>query len=177
MKVFLAHGASGNAASMQPFIDGLAAAGIAGATIRLPVRRAEAAVDAYRTQLPDELADCIIGGHSYGGRVASLLAAGERPAGLVLLSYPLHRPGRPDELRTEHWPALGCPVLLVSGEADQFARIGLLRSAVEQLPDAELVTYPGVRHGVGGRRLDETVGHIARFVARLLERRDGRLSG
>ena len=152
---------------MQPFIDALAAVGVEGATIGLPVRRAEDAVAGYRAQLPAELADCVIGGHSYGGRVASLLAASEPPAGLVLLSYPLHRPGRPEELRTEHWPSIRCPVLLVSGEADQFARIELLRRAIDLLPDAELVSYPGVRHGVGGRRLEETVGHIRRFVERI----------
>ena len=167
MQVFLAHGASGTAASMQPFVDALAERGIAGATIALPVRRAEDAVAVYRRQLPPALDGCVIGGHSYGGRVASLLAAGERPAGLVLLSYPLHRPGRPEQPRTEHWPAIDCPVLLVSGEADPFARLDLLREQVGLLPDAELFTYPGVRHGVGGRRLAETADHMARFVARL----------
>jgi predicted alpha/beta-hydrolase family hydrolase len=167
MRIFLAHGASGNAASMQPFLDGLAARGLEGATVALPVKRAEDAVPAYRTQLPDDLSDCVIGGHSYGGRVASLIAADERPAGLVLLSYPLHRPGRPEQLRTEHWPRISCPVLLVSGESDQFARIELLRREVVLLVRAQLVTYVGVRHGVGGRRLDETVDHVSKFVGRL----------
>jgi uncharacterized protein len=167
VRIFLAHGASGDADSMQPYVDGLADQGIEGRTIGLPVRRAEDAVAAYRQRLPDSLGDCVIGGHSYGGRVASLLAADEPPAGLVLLSYPLHRPGRPSELRTEHWPRIGCPVLLVSGEADPFARVELLRQSAGLLPRAELVTYPAVRHGVGGGRLQETLGHILRFVQQL----------
>jgi uncharacterized protein len=171
MRIFLAHGASGTAQSMQPFIDALAARGLDGQAISLPVRRAEEAVAAYRSQLPDDLSASIIGGHSYGGRVASLLAAEEPPAGLVLLSYPLHRPGRPDETRVEHWPSITCPVLLVSGEADQFARVDLLRGSVPLLAHAELATYPGVRHGVGGRRLDETADHIQRFVRGLRDSR------
>lgn len=154
---------------MQPFIDELATRGIAGATVALPVRRAEDAVAAYRAQLPATLSGSLIGGHSYGGRVASLLATAERPVGLVLLSYPLHRPGRPDEPRTAHWSRIECPVLLISGEADPFARIELLREQVQLLRDAELVTYAGVRHGVGGTRLAETVRHIGRFVGRLRE--------
>ncbi len=112
-----------------------------------------------------------IGGQSYGGRVASLLAAEDaRPwAGLVCFSYPLHRPGRPDwEERTAHWPRLQLPVLLLSGESDPFARIDLLRSAcAERLPRARLVTYPGVGHGlrpVLGAALDE----VAAFVREVL---------
>jgi len=152
---------------MRPFVEGIAHYGIRGSTVSLPIRRAEDAVGAYRDQLTDDLADCVIGGHSYGGRVASLLAVAQPPAGLVLLSYPLHRPGRPEDLRIEHWSRLNCPVLLVSGESDPFARIDLLREAARLLPRGELVTYPNVRHGVGGRRLGETVGHIARFVGGL----------
>jgi predicted alpha/beta-hydrolase family hydrolase len=152
---------------MQPFVDALTERDLDGQTIGLPVRRAEDAVAVYRRQLPASLADCVIGGHSYGGRVASLLAVDEPPAGLVLLSYPLHRPGRPDDLRTDHWPRIRCPVLLVSGEADQFARIELLRSSVSLLALATLVTYPGVRHGVGGRRLSETADNIRDFVTSL----------
>ena len=41
----------------------------------------------------------------------------------MLLSYPLHRPGHPEELRTEHWSKISCPVLVLSGDRDQFARV------------------------------------------------------
>src|SRR5688572_28461606 len=121
--IYLAHGASGSAASMRPHVEGLAARGLVARAVGLPVGKAERAIASYRGQVEGRLADSVIGGHSFGGRVASLLAAEEAPRALVLLSYPLHRPGRPDEQRTEHWPEIACPVLLLSGESDPFARI------------------------------------------------------
>jgi len=53
--------------------------------------------------------------------MASLLAAAQPVAALILPSYPLHRPGHPEELRTAHWPRIECPVLLLSGGRDPFA--------------------------------------------------------
>ena len=150
---------------MQPYVDGLKARKLRAQAVGLPVRKAEETVGKYREQVAD-YPNAVIGGHSYGGRVASLLAAQERPKGLVLLSYPLHRPGHPEALRTEHWQHIECPVLLLSGEADQFARIELLRIAVNLLPDAQLVTYPGVRHGLASV-LDDALNRIAEFVEKL----------
>jgi predicted alpha/beta-hydrolase family hydrolase len=176
MIVFLAHGASGTAASMRPYIDGLGRRGIEGSALSLPKRRAEDAVPIYRAAVATadrELAEAVIGGQSYGGRVASLLAAEEHVAGLVLLSYPLHRPGHPEwEPRTAHWPDIDCPVLLLSGESDPFCRIELLRKALDRLGDARLVTYPGVGHGLRGV-LDPALDEIARFVAQLDARAPG----
>ena len=169
MIVYLAHGASGNVASMKPHVSGLAARGVEARAVGLPIGRAERAVDRYREQVAD-LPGAVIGGHSYGGRVASLLAATEGaagPRGLVLLSYPLHRPGRPElEGRVDHWPQLHCPVLLLSGDADPFARIDLLREAVQALPRAELVTYPRLGHGLA-RVLDDALERVADFVRTL----------
>jgi len=71
-----------------------------------------------------------------------------RYAALILLSYPLHRPGHPDELRTEHWPKIDCSVLLLSGESDPFARVELLRSSARLLRQGQLLTFPGVGHGL-----------------------------
>ncbi len=115
-----------------------------------------------------EPAASIIGGHSFGGRVASLLAADEPVMGLLLLSYPLHRPGHPEqwEERTAHWERITCPVLLLSGESDPFARIDLLRTAVTRLRHASLVTYPRVRHGVTPV-LEDAMDRIAAWVADL----------
>jgi hypothetical protein len=63
-----------------------------------------------------------IGGRSFGGRMCSMAAAeGLKVAALVLISYPLHPPGRPERLRTEHFPALRLPCLFVSGRRDAFA--------------------------------------------------------
>lgn len=170
MTVFLAHGASGSVASMAPYVDGLRERGVDAAAVGLPVRRAEDAVPVYRSAVQaagEDLASAVIGGQSYGGRVASLLAAEQRVAGLVLISYPLHRPGHPEwEPRTAYWPDIDCPVLLLSGESDPFGRLDLLRLAVERLGNARLVTYPGVGHGLRGV-IDSAVQEIAAFVAEL----------
>jgi uncharacterized protein len=112
----------------------------------------------------------VVGGHSFGGRVASLAAAEEGApyAALVLFSYPLHPPGAPDrtDARIAHWPAIHCPVLLLSGESDPFARIELLRTVVSRLPDAELVTYPGLGHTLKPV-LDDALDRVARFLGEL----------
>lgn len=166
MVIYLAHGASGSAASMHPHVDGLRSRGLEAQAVGLPVSKAEKVVPVYRGQVA-ELSTAVIGGHSYGGRVASLLAAAERPRGLLLLSYPLHRPGHTEAgLRVDHWPQIKCPVLLLSGEADPFARIDLLRTAVELLPDAELISYPCLGHGLAPV-LEDALDRVARFVAGL----------
>lgn len=154
LSAILGHGASGTAASMRPWVEGLRAHGIEARAIDLPRGTPERAIGVFAEALERE-PGAVLGGHSFGGRMASLAAArllenGRDMRALLLLSYPLHRPGDPDGwvARTEHWPALRCPVLLLSGEADPFARIGLLREAVRLLPDARLVTYPRVGHGL-----------------------------
>ena len=75
--------------------------------------------------LADQLAvapnKILLGGRSMGGRICSMAVADGLPAaGLVLISYPLHPPGRPDRLRIEHLPALEVPCLFVSGTRDAF---------------------------------------------------------
>jgi uncharacterized protein len=162
---------------MLPYVEGLRARGIDAHAIDLPKRTAEAAVPAYVAALatlptlPPERG-LIVGGQSYGGRVASLLVAGVNvpegalaPAlGLVCFSYPLHLPGRPERgLRTEHWPAIRIPTLILEGESDPFARIELLRGAMPLLVHGRLVTYPGLGHGlvpVLDRALDALVAWL-----------------
>lgn len=166
-RIYLGHGASGSVASMRPHVDGLRARGLDAVAISLPRGRAERAVDAYAAQVL-ELPASVVGGHSYGGRVASLLAARETTEGLVLLSYPLHRPGAPETARdrTAHWAAIACPVLLLSGESDPFAKLDLLRERVRVLPRAELVTYPRLGHGLAPV-LDDALDRVAAFVRSL----------
>lgn len=140
---------------------------MAARAVALPRGRTPPALIAYRAALaPLDARHTLIGGHSFGGRVASLLAAETEVAGLVLFSYPLHPPGRQElwDERTAHWPAIRCPVLLLSGESDMFANIGLLRKAVKRLANAELVTYPRVRHGIGPV-LDDALDRVVRFAA------------
>lgn len=90
------------------------------------------AVGKVHAQLRDDLATfadrlgvdtsaLAIGGRSFGGRMCSMLAAeGDAVAALVLLSYPLHPPGKPDKLRIEHFPDITVPTLFVSGTKDPF---------------------------------------------------------
>ena len=176
---YLGHGASGTAASMTPFVEGLQARGVDASAIDLPKRKAEDAVPAFHLVVPSS-ADVVVGGHSFGGRVASLAAAEpDAPyAALVLFSYPLHPPGRPErtEARIAHWASIRCPVLLLSGEADPFARIELLRAAVPLLADAELVTYPRLGHTLKPV-LEDVLDRVAAFLRERAPEGAGRSRG
>lgn len=92
--------------------------------------------------------DSYLGGHSYGGRQASLLMAEEgAAAGLLLLSYPLHPPGRPERPRTEHFARLRAPTVFVHGTRDPFAGVDELRVAAEALPlPATVIVIDGAGH-------------------------------
>lgn len=157
---------------MTPFVRGLKSRGFEAKAIDLPKRKAEDAVPAFHQAVPTA-SDVVVGGHSFGGRVASLAAAEpDAPyAALVLFSYPLHPPGKPErtEARVAHWPSISCPVLLLSGEADPFARIELLRSAVRLLPNGELQTYPKLGHGLNPV-LDDALDRTAAFLRELASR-------
>lgn len=167
---YLGHGASGTSASMKPFVDGLRTRGIDATAIDLPKRKAEEAIPAFHKVVP-RTPDVVVGGHSYGGRVASLAAAEpDAPyAALILFSFPLHPPGSPDrtKARTSHFPSIRCPVLFLSGESDPFARVELLRKAVKRTGGpAELVTYPKLGHGVVPV-LDDALDRVAAFLGGL----------
>jgi uncharacterized protein len=151
---------------MQPYIQRLAKLGIDATALRLPRGAAERAMKSLRAQVGEDLPGSVIGGHSYGGRVASMVAAETQPAGLVLLSYPLHKPGHPEALRIEHWRDIACPVLVLAGDRDQFARTDLLERSVARLAHAELRLYPGLRHGLQSVA-DDVARRIAAFVRAL----------
>ena len=89
------------------------------------------------------------GGHSYGGRQTTMIAA-ERPplaAGLLLFSYPLHPPAKPQQLRTAHFPQLQTPTLFVHGTADPFGSPEELREAVALIPArTDLLLVEGAGH-------------------------------
>jgi uncharacterized protein len=110
----------------------------------------------------------ILGGRSFGGRVCSMAVAdGFDAAALVLVSYPLHPPGKPDQLRTAHLPRIEVPCLFVSGTRDAFATPAELEehTAVIGGPVTH-VWIDGGDHGL--RRKDQEVaGAVARWVESL----------
>lgn len=93
-----------------------------------------------------------LGGHSYGGRQSSMLCAEEPEiaAGLLLLSYPLHPPRRPEQQRTQHLPDLHTPVLFVHGTRDPFGSIEELDQALKIIPGkTKLTVVEGGGHDLG----------------------------
>ena len=107
------------------------------------------------------------GGQSYGGRVATLAAApdgtGLRRDRLLQLPAPPAGPSRTGRARSSHWPAIRCPVLLLSGEADPLARIDLLRDAFPLLRHGEFHTYPKLGHTLKPV-LDDALDRAAAFL-------------
>jgi predicted alpha/beta-hydrolase family hydrolase len=103
--------------------------------------------------------DLYLGGRSMGGRICSMaVAEGRIPnaRGLVLVSYPLHPPGKPDKLRTEHFPSLEVPCLFVSGTRDTFGTPAELEAATAAIPgEVTHVWLEGGDHGL--RRKDAAV--------------------
>ncbi len=96
-----------------------------------------------------------LGGQSYGGRQAAMLAS-EQPGlveALLLLSYPLHAPGKPDRPRTAHFPALRTPALFVHGTNDPFGMIEEMTEALKLIPAKhELIEVAGAGHDLARRK-------------------------
>src|SRR5579863_7538516 len=94
----------------------------------------------------------ILGGQSYGGRQSTILAS-EQPGlveALLLLSYPLHPPGKPDKPRTAHFPSLRTPALFVHGTKDPFGTIEEVAEALKLIPARhELIEVDGAGHDLG----------------------------
>jgi predicted alpha/beta-hydrolase family hydrolase len=93
-----------------------------------------------------------LGGHSYGGRQATMLCAEEAGLvdGLVLMSYPLHPPRKPEQLRTQHLPQLHTPSLFIEGTRDPFGSIEEMEAAIKLIPGrTELFKVEGAGHDLG----------------------------
>jgi hypothetical protein len=129
------------------------------------VRRAAAGLATEAGLSPDRV---VLGGRSMGGRMCSMaVAEGLTARGLILISYPLHPPGRPDRLRTEHLPQLTVPCCFVSGTRDAFATPDELRAATAAIPGPVHHEWvEGGDHGLRGR--DAVVASlVAHWVATL----------
>ena len=119
---------------------------------------------AFADRLGVDTSELIIGGRSFGGRMCSMLAAaGEPMAALVLLSYPLHPPGKPDQLRVDHFADIDVPVLFVSGTRDPFASPEELEAHAEVIPGpVELRWLEGEPHSP--RNDDEVVAAVGEWL-------------
>lgn len=99
----------------------------------------------------------VLGGHSYGGRQASMLVSEEQSVGdrLLLLSYPLHPPDKPERLRTEHFPGIRVPVLFVSGTKDEFGSPEEFERELPLIPGPVFkVWVPGAKHDLKRGKFD-----------------------
>lgn len=178
----LTHGAGGNAnaALLVVLADEFASAGISVLRCDLPYRQRRPhgppspatakedqeglrhAVTLMKGQMSGR---AFLGGSSYGGRQASLLAASQPGLveGLLLLSYPLHPPGKPAQPRTAHFPKLRTPSLFVSGTNDAFGAVDELEAAIRLIPClTELVKIEGAAHGLSKPVKAETVAGVVR---------------
>jgi hypothetical protein len=168
----LCHGAGGNcrAPLLVALAEAFCGAGITVLRFDLPYRQKKsfgppspgsAATDregisrvaaALKKLAPGRL---FLGGLSYGGRQATMLAAEDSTVadGLLLLSYPLHPPGRSEQLRTAHLPNLKTPALFVHGSSDPFGAIEEMQAALKLIPAAtSLIVMDGVGHDLGYSR-------------------------
>jgi uncharacterized protein len=171
--VVLTHGAGGSRESplLQRLCDEWARRGWLAVRYNLPYRRrrpkgppsGSAATD--RAGIVEAIDLCrdlaagplIAGGHSYGGRQTSMVAAeGGQPIDvLTLFSYPVHPPGKPERTRTEHLPDIAVPTAFTHGTSDPFGTIDELRAAAALIPaPTEIVEIPGARHDLGAKKLD-----------------------
>jgi hypothetical protein len=165
----LTHGAGGNAemALLVALAEAFTGAGFAVLRCDLPFRQVRRfgpprptdaardrkglsnAVTVMRKEFPGKI---YLGGQSYGGRQCSMLLAEDASIaeGLVLLSYPLHPPNRPEQLRTQHLPKLATPTMFVEGTSDPFATISEIEAARKLIPaKTQLVTVEGAGHDLG----------------------------
>jgi uncharacterized protein len=174
--VVLTHGAGGSRESplLKKICDEWASRGWLAVRYNLPYRRrrpkgppsgsakTDQAGVIEAIELARTLADgpVIAGGHSYGGRMTSMVIAdSNNPVAdidvLTLFSYPLHPPGKPERARTEHLPLISVPTVFTHGTADPFGSIDELRPAAALIPaPTEIVEVTGARHDLGSKTLD-----------------------
>jgi predicted alpha/beta-hydrolase family hydrolase len=172
--IILTHGAGANCNSklLVQMSEAFAAAGFMVLRFDLPFRQARPhgppfrgsaakdreglrrAVTLMKERLPGPV---FLGGHSYGGRQASMLVAEDAQlvSGLLLLSYPLHPPRKPGELRTGHFPKLTTPAFFVHGTRDPFGSIDEMKAALKLIPGlTALLASDGVGHELLSKKSD-----------------------
>lgn len=173
----LTHGAGGNcqAPLLAAVAEAFAESGVTVLRCDLPFRQARASGPPMRTAALDQAGlrsavasvrkalggtaedgpRIFLGGHSYGGRMATMLAADEPGLveGLLLLSYPLHPPRKPEQLRTQHFGRLRTPALFVHGTRDPFGSVEEMRAALQKVAGrTELMAVEGAGHELTRKR-------------------------
>ena len=128
-----------------------------------------AEAEAFAAELGVGTDRLVLGGRSMGGRMCSMAVAEGLPAaGLVLLSYPLHPPAKPERLRTEHLPALTVPCLFVGGDRDPFGTPDEITAATATIPGPVThVWLEGQRHDPKPALDAEIVVAVQRWLAGL----------
>lgn len=124
------------------------------ATTSVPnaVKKITAAAHDLAEKLSVPLSDIAYGGRSFGGRACSVAVAEGLPASaLVLLSYPLHPPGKPDKLRVEHFPEIAVPTLFVSGQKDPFGTADEFAHHVVAIPGSVQFEWVPGNHSPKGQ--------------------------
>ena len=175
------HGAGGDMThpTLAAIAEGLAVDGVEVVRFNFPYREAgrkapdrqdrlEACYWAVAKEVAEGTDKLYLGGGSMGGRIAThIVADGFPAAGLVLQSYPLHPPGKPERIRDEHLTRIGVPMLYVWGTRDNFATADLMRATTAKLPTATLYPIEGADHGlkVRGRTMDEVHAEVVRTIA------------
>ena len=148
-----------------------------------PMPRLKECITAVVSRVREEIEPktLIIGGRSMGGRAASMLAAdGFACDGLLLLAYPLHPPGKPDQLRDAHLPAIKVPVICFNGTRDPFCTPELMEAVLKRVKaDWDMYWIEGPDHSfhvlkssgrTDGQVLDEIGGASEAWVGRLTTR-------
>jgi len=172
----LGHGAGGNlhTPGLAAFAEALGDRGIGTVRFNFPYAevkrkipdprpRLEACYRAVAARVAERADRLFLGGRSMGGRIASyVVAAGYPAAGMVFLSYPLHPPGKPEQLRDAHLPKITVPMLFIQGSRDNFAQPDLLAATIRRLPAAMLHSVEGGDHSltVRGRKADEVTREV-----------------
>lgn len=180
--ILLTHGAGGNrdAALLVGLCDEWARQGYLAVRYNLPYRRRRPKGPPSNSAASDQdgIAEAIAwaraqtdgpvvaGGHSYGGRMTSMVAATSGgPDVLALSSYPLHPPGKPERARTEHLPDITVPTVFTHGTADPFGTIEELRAAADLVTGpTRIVEVTGARHDLGSKTLDVPALAVAAAV-------------
>ena len=190
--LILTHGAGGNAQAplLRALADAFSDAGVTVLRCNLPYRQLRSfgppgpgdaardraglknAVTAMRKMITGRL---FLAGHSYGGRQASMLCAEEAElvSALLLLSYPLHPPRRPEQQRTQHLPDLRTPTLFVHGTRDPFGTVAELERAIKMIPaTTKLIAVEGAGHDLGFKgkaRKEELTAKVLGEFRKLVE--------